>query len=188
MKYTIRIKNSMFGYERDQTMTVEADSKEQAIAAGQKIDRFANITIEKTEESKMTGEQIDDLIVTELKSVARGLAETVMLDNLDYDDSLRTLEATLEVISYYSTQDEYLTFINTLPDEVFGALMFEEETAFEHTDSGINVATPANSDLSNNLFMLGLQAYMAMAELGFISFEDMVKLAKIQLQSNGTKH
>ena len=190
MKYTIRIKNDMFGYERNQTMQVDAYSEAEAIKAGRKIDRFANITIEKIEELKMTGDELDDLIVTELKSVARMLADTVLLDDLDYDDSVRTLGATLEVISYYSTTHDYVNFINSLPEEAFDALTPDEEstTHFEHNDVGINVHTAPGSELSHNLKNLGFQAYMAMAELGFISFEDMVKLAKAQAQTNASKH
>lgn len=130
---------------------------------------------------KMTGDQLDDLIVTELKSVARMLADTVLLDDLDYDDSVRTLGATLEVISYYSTTHDYVNFINSLP---FDALTPDEEST-THNDVGINVHT---AQLSHNLKNLGFQAYMAMAELGFISFEDMVKLARTQLQTNASKH
>lgn len=52
MKYEVRIKNSMFGYERDQTMQVEVDSAEEAIEAGRKIDQFASITIKKIEDDQ----------------------------------------------------------------------------------------------------------------------------------------
>ena len=186
MKYEVRIKNSMFGYERDQTMQVETDSEEEAIAMGYKIDRFASITVEKIEEPKMNTDQIDYLIVTELQSVARGLADTIMLDNLDYDDSVRTLEGVLTTLEYYSTNYEYTFFINTLPDAIF-EILEDQETHFEERDSGMDVVTASDSELSHNLKNLGYKAYMAMAELGFISFEDMVNLAKLQAQSNGSK-
>ena len=186
MKYEVRIKNDMFGYERDQTMTVEAASEEQAIEAGRKFDRFANVTIKKIEEPKMTGNQIDDLIRTELESVARGLADTILLEDLDYDDSIRTLEGVLTTLEYYSTNYEYLSFINSLPDAVF-ELLEDQETRFEVTDDGLDVVTAADSDLAHNLQRLGFKTYMAMAELGFVSFESMIELAKLQLQSNGTK-
>lgn len=45
MKYPIRIKNSMYGYETDYVVLIEADSPEEAIAAGQKLDRYAHVTI-----------------------------------------------------------------------------------------------------------------------------------------------
>ena len=134
----------------------------------------------------MNTDQIDDLIVTELKSVARMLADTVLLYDLDYDDSVRTLGAVLEVISYYSTNYEYLSFVNSLPDAVF-ELLEDQETRFEVTDEGLDVVTAADSDLAHNLQRLGFKTYMAMAELGFVSFETMIDLAKAQAQSNATK-
>jgi hypothetical protein len=189
MKYTVRIKNDMFGYERDQIMQVEADSEAEAIEAGRKIDRFASITAQKQEEPTMDYDEIDCLVVKELKEIARMLADTVLLEDLDYDDSLSTLKATLEVISYYSTADEYVNFINTLPDGVFDALMPDRQnTYFEYNDVGMDVVTASDSVLSQNLKNLGYKTYMAMAELGFISFEDMVNAAKLQLQRNGSKH
>jgi len=188
MNYTVRIKNDMFGYERDQTMQVEANSEAEAIETGRKIDRFASITAQKQEEPKMNDDELDSLIVSELKSVAHMLADTILLEDLDYDDSLRTLEATLEVISYYSTADEYVNFINTLPDGVFDALMPDSQnTYFEYNDVGMDVVTASDSVLSQNLKNLGYKTYMAMAELGFISFEDMINAAKLQLQSNASK-
>lgn len=187
MKYTIRIKNDMFGYERDQIMQVEADNAEQAIQAGLKVDQFASITIQKIEEQTMNSSELDNLIRTELETVARGLADTILLEDLDYDDSLQTLEGVLTTLEYYSTKSEYLAFINSLPDAIFERLE-DQETHFEVTDEGMDVVTASDSDLAHNLQRLGYKAYMAMAELGFISFEDMVNLAKLQLQSNGTKH
>jgi hypothetical protein len=51
----------------------------------------------------------------------------------------------------------------------------------------MDVVTASDSELSQNLKNLGYKTYMAMAELGFISFEDMVNAAKLQLQRNGSK-
>jgi len=47
MKYTVRIKNSMYGYERNQVVQIEAETEQQAISAAQTIDCFADVTIEK---------------------------------------------------------------------------------------------------------------------------------------------
>lgn len=185
MKYTVRIKNDMYGYERDQTMQVEANSEAEAIELGRKIDRFASITAQKQE---MDADEIDCLVVKELKSVAHSLVDTILLEDLDYDDSLQTLHATLEVISYYSTANEYVNFVSTLPEEVLEALMPDSQnTYFEYNDVGMDVVTASDSELSQNLKNLGYKTYMAMAELGFISFEDMVNAAKLQLQRNGSK-
>jgi hypothetical protein len=63
-----------------------------------------------------------------------------------------------------------------------------QNTYFEYNDVGMDVVTASDSVLSQNLKNLGYKTYMAMAELGFISFEDMVNAAKLQLQRNGSKH
>jgi hypothetical protein len=135
----------------------------------------------------MNTDQIDDLVRTELQAVARGLADTVLLEDLDYDDSLRTLQGVLTTLEYYSTNYEYLAFINSLPDAIFERLE-DQETHFEVTDEGMDVVTASDSDLAHNLQRLGYKTHMALAELGFISFEDMVNAAKLQLQSNASKH
>lgn len=45
MLYPVRIKNSMYGYETDYVVWIEADSPEEAIAVGQKRDIYAEVTI-----------------------------------------------------------------------------------------------------------------------------------------------
>jgi len=189
MKYTIRIKNDMFGWERNQTMQVDADSEAEALAAGRNVDRFASITVEKVEEPAMDYDEIDCLVVKELKSVARSLVDTIVLEDIDYDDSLHTLKATLEVISYYSTANEYVNFVSTLPEQVLEALVTDaQENRFEERNDGIDVATASNSDLAYNLKNLGFKTYMVMAKLGFITFAELITAATVQLKSNASKH
>ena len=185
-KYLIRIKNDMYGYERDYIMPIEADSQKQALAIARNFDCYANITIAQPKETKMNWDQIDNLIRNELEASARGLADTILQGGIDYEDEIETLGGILITLDYYSTRTEYSLFLNSLPEAVLD--LFEEpETRFEQTEDNIQVITPVDSDLAQNLKKLGFQAYMAMAELGFVSFESIVNLAKSQLQSNGTK-
>jgi hypothetical protein len=43
--YKVRIKNTMFGYERDQIVEIAADSEEAALAKARDIDCFAEVSI-----------------------------------------------------------------------------------------------------------------------------------------------
>jgi hypothetical protein len=43
--YKVRIKNTMFGYERDQIVEIAADSEKAALAKAQDIDCFAEVSI-----------------------------------------------------------------------------------------------------------------------------------------------
>lgn len=43
--YKVRIKNTMFGYERDQIVEIAADNEKAALAKAQNIDCFADISI-----------------------------------------------------------------------------------------------------------------------------------------------
>lgn len=130
--------------------------------------------------------EIDELIRTELERVARDLANTILLEDLDYDESLATLDGVLITLEYYSTRTQYVHFVNSLPSKVLD-LFDEPKTEFTKIQDGVQVETATDSELSLNLRDLGFKAYMGMAELGFISIESMIELAKLQLQSNGTK-
>lgn len=44
-KFSIRIHNTMFGYERDQVVEIEAESLDAAIKKASNIDCFADITV-----------------------------------------------------------------------------------------------------------------------------------------------
>ena len=132
----------------------------------------------------MNTDQLDELIRTELERVARGLADDVAQDTLDYDESLVTLDGVLTTLEYYSTRAQYDAFVSSLPDAVLDA--YEADTEFTKIQHGVAVSTYADSDLAKNLRELGFQAYMGMAELGFIPLETVIQLAKLQLQSNGT--
>lgn len=43
--YKVRIKNTMFGYERDQIVEITADSEAAAIEKARNIDCFAEVSI-----------------------------------------------------------------------------------------------------------------------------------------------
>jgi hypothetical protein len=43
--YKVRIKNTMFGYERDQVVEIAADSEKDALKKAQDIDCFAEVSI-----------------------------------------------------------------------------------------------------------------------------------------------
>ena len=43
--YKVRIKNTMFGYERDQIVEIAADSEKAALKKAQDIDCFAEVSI-----------------------------------------------------------------------------------------------------------------------------------------------
>jgi hypothetical protein len=43
--YKVRIKNTMFGYERDQIVEIVADSEKAALAKARDIDCFAKVSI-----------------------------------------------------------------------------------------------------------------------------------------------
>jgi len=152
MKYTIRIKNTMYGYERDQTMQVDAASEEEAIAIGYKVDLFAHISIEKPTIT-LDYEQIDCLVVTELQNVALSLCTYVLADGIDKADSLKTLASTLGVLSYYHTTAQFSAFINKIPEPVLDEL----DQAAEIAEGSILFAK------------LGRKCYAAMAGLGFMT-------------------
>lgn len=130
--------------------------------------------------------EIDELIRTELERVARDLANTILLEDQDYDESAATLAGVLITLEYYSTRTQYAQFVNSLPEAVLD-LFDKPKMEFTKIQDGIQVETAADSELVVNLRDLGFKAYMGMAELGFISIESMIELAKLQLQSNGTK-
>lgn len=44
-KFSIRIKNTIFGYERDQVVAIEAESLEEALIKAKNIDCFAECTV-----------------------------------------------------------------------------------------------------------------------------------------------
>lgn len=44
--YIVKIKNTMFGYERDQTVQISAETKEQALKEAQQIDVYADVSID----------------------------------------------------------------------------------------------------------------------------------------------
>lgn len=171
MKYEIRLKNDMYGYERDHTMTVEADSEQQAIAIGRNFDCYADISVVR-EVASMDFEQIDNLVVTELKAVARNLADEALLGN---QNSLNTLDSVLGVIQYYSTNAQYAEFEDSLPDELFSNC----NTLMVDGENTTGVYVDPNAPLGINLIRLGYKAYMGMASLGFISIEDLLNYAEI---------
>jgi hypothetical protein len=43
--YKVRIKNTMFGYERDQIVEIAADSEKAALAIAQEKDIYAEVSI-----------------------------------------------------------------------------------------------------------------------------------------------
>lgn len=114
-------------------------------------------------------EAIDNLVASELRSVAINLCEYIMQGGVDAEDSLDTLEGVLTTLRYYSTTSEFNAFLNKLPPEVLDKVQFE------------------NNALGENLLNLGTKTYLAMAELGFISFETLVSAAKIHLRTNASK-
>lgn len=116
-------------------------------------------------------EAIDNLVTSELKQVAINLCEYVLDGGLDAKDSLETLPGVLTTLHYYSTKTDYNAFLDKLPEPVLDEL-FEQ---VEEDKQALNFSN------------LGYKTYMAMAELGFISFETLVNSAKIYLKSNASK-
>lgn len=137
--------------------------------------------------------ETDEIVVKELRSVACALADTILLNDLDYEDSVHTLRGVLSTLEYYCCYSDHNEFLNSLPDAVLEVFAEAEDstssvdTSFRERDDGIDVACASNSDLAYNLKNLGFKTYMAMAELGFISFEQLITAATVQLNSNGTK-
>jgi len=129
----------------------------------------------------MNYDEIDDLVKSELQVCIRSLCDTILKHDLDYEDSVETLDGMILVLDYYSTRSEFVTFINSLPDEVLD-IYNEPETLSEWTDEGVTISTLPSSTLAQNLQNLGFQTYMAMADLGFITFETLVDAAKAHLQ------
>lgn len=43
--YTILVKNDMFGYTRDQHITISADSVSEALSEAQKMDIYADVSL-----------------------------------------------------------------------------------------------------------------------------------------------
>ena len=186
MKYLVRIKNDMFGYDNDRVVLIEADSDAEAIAAGKKLDCYAQVSIETQKEQKMTYDDIDNLVKQELQGSIRSLCDTILQYDLDYEDSVITLDGMITALDYYSPHSEFITFIATLPDEILDILN-PPETLVERMDDGICIATEPDSPLAQNLQLLGFQVYMAMADLGFVTLETLINAAKLQLQGNGSK-
>lgn len=114
---------------------------------------------------------IDDLVASELRSAALNLSEYVLEGGLDAADSLETLAGVLTTLEYYSTKAEFNEFINKIPEPVLDELVKD----IREGEQALNFAD------------LGYKTYMAMAELGFISFEHLVNLAKLQLMTNASK-
>ena len=129
----------------------------------------------------MNYDEIDDLVKSELQVCIRSLCDTILKHDLDYEDSVETLDGMILVLDYYSTRSEFVTFINSLPDEVLD-IYNEPENTVECTDDGVTISTLPSSTLAQNLQNLGFQTYMAMADLGFITFETLVDAAKAHLQ------
>jgi hypothetical protein len=91
MKYVVRIKNDMFGYQRNQILEVEAATEQEAIARGKQIDRFANISIEPHKGNKMTLQEVKAIFERQFdnytfpNTIESGLTPTVsMTDNALY--------------------------------------------------------------------------------------------------------
>lgn len=178
-KYLVRIKNEMYGYECDYTRTVEADNEAQAIQIGQNFDYYANITIVQSQETKMTEDEIDDLVRNELEVLARNLADEAVLGNRE---SLKTLDSFLGTIEYYSTKAQYNAFEDSLPSELFS----DHNTEIQDLEGGgTSIRATLDSPLYVNLSNLGYKAYMGMAGLGFITIEELINYAAIgQNQKN----
>jgi hypothetical protein len=49
--YKVRIKNTMFGYERDQIVEISADSEKTALEKARDIDCFAEVSIVRKNET-----------------------------------------------------------------------------------------------------------------------------------------
>lgn len=178
-KHLVRIKNDMHGYECDYVLPVEADSQQQALAIARNFDYYANITIVQSQETKMTEDEIDDLVRNELEALARNLADEAMLGN---QESLKTLDSFLGTIEYYSTKAQYNAFEDSLPSELFS----DHNMEIKDLEGGgtLILATP-DSPLVSNLMLLGYKAYMGMAGLGFITIEELINYAAIgQNQKN----
>lgn len=45
MTFKIRIKNSMYGYERDQIIHIDAESEQTALQIAQRYDTYADVSI-----------------------------------------------------------------------------------------------------------------------------------------------
>jgi hypothetical protein len=121
----------------------------------------------------MNYEEIDALVVTELKAVARALeTQTSLGANLD------TLHGVLTTLEYYLTVSDFSAFMATLNTSVANQinykLQFEQPASTE-----IHAVAHTSSDISVNLANLGFKAYMGMAELGFVSIEQLISLASI---------
>jgi hypothetical protein len=116
-------------------------------------------------------EAIDNLVASELRSVALNLSEYVLDGGIDAEDSLETLAGVLSVLEYYSTNSEFNQFINKIPEPVLDELIEQ----VEEDAQALNFAD------------LGYKTYMAMATLGFITFETLVTQAMLQMQSNASK-
>lgn len=178
-KYLVRIKNEMYGYERDHTITVEADSEQQAIGKALRIDPHATASIVATQETKMTEDEIDNLVRNELEALARNLADEAVLGN---QESLKTLDSFLGTIEYYSTKAQYNAFENSLPSKLFSDHNMEIQ---DLEDGGTSIRATLDSPLYVNLSNLGYKAYMGMAGLGFITIEELINYAAIgQNQKN----
>lgn len=120
----------------------------------------------------------DDITTATLKQAVITLAE-------DQDD-LDTLIHMLGALRYFMTKTEYGVFVLDLPKDVLDKLDPPDTEVFQEEGHTI-ISTQYDSTLAKNLQHLGYVAYMAMADLGFITLEDMINAAKIQLQGNGTK-
>lgn len=146
----------------------------ESIIAAQKIEIAAlkqeldNAEMHKPHSVTIDYEAIDNLVASELRSVALNLSEYVLDGGIDAEDSLETLAGVLTVLEYYSTNSEFNQFINKIPEPVLDELI-------EQVDEDEQALNFAN---------LGYKTYMAMATLGFITFETLVTQAMLQMQSN----
>ena len=149
----------------------------ESIIAAQKIEIAAlkqellTAEMHSTHSISLDYEAIDNLVASELRSVALNLSNYVLDGGIDAEDSLETLAGVLTTLEYYSTNSEFNAFINKIPEPVLDELIErvdEDEQALNFAD-------------------LGYKTYMAMATLGFISFETLVTLAMLQMKTNASK-
>ena len=149
----------------------------ESIIAAQKIEiatlkqELLNAEMHKPHSVTIDYEAIDNLVASELRSVALNLSEYVLDGGIDAEDSLETLAGVLTTLEYYSTNSEFNAFINKIPEPVLDELI----ERVDEDDQALNFAD------------LGYKTYMAMATLGFISFETLVNLAMLQMKTNASK-
>ncbi len=118
---------------------------------------------------KLTYDQVDEIVLTELKSTLKDTMKDPWSSYHDLTESMKDVQAFLRVIEYFSTHDDFELFNSSLDYSQFektqtGSITIDE--ILDNPDGSADVKFSASSDQLNMLAGEGLKYILIKATSG----------------------